>query len=62
MEAYGMFYAAHNAIKNRPIYVASLKSVSDYATKEKCDKYQEYAAYTSAAVLRHIVENCLTFE
>lgn len=62
MEAYGMFYAAHNAIKNRPIYVASLKSVSDYATKEKCDKYQEYAAYTSAAVLMHIVENCLTFE
>ena len=62
MEAYGMFLAAANSIKHRPIYVASLKSVSDYATKEKNDKYQEYAAYTSAAVLRHIVLNCLSYE
>lgn len=62
MEAYGMFLAAANSIKHRPIYVASLKSVSDYATKEKNDDYQEYAAYTSAAVLRHIVENCLNYE
>lgn len=62
MEAYGMFYAAYNSIKPRPIYVASLKSVSDYGTKEKCDKFQEYAAYTSAAVLKHIIVNCLKFD
>lgn len=62
MEAYGMFLAAANSIKHRPIYVASLKSVSDYATKEKNDKYQEYAAYTSAAVLKHIVVNSLSYE
>lgn len=62
MESYGLFYAAHNSIKPRPQYVASLKSVSDYATKEKCDKYQEYASYTSAAVLKYIIENYLKFE
>lgn len=62
MEAYGMFLATANSIKHRPKYVASLKSVSDYATKEKNDKYQEYAAYTSAAVLKHIVVNCLNYD
>ena len=62
MEAYGMFLAVANSIKHRPVYVASLKSVSDYATKEKNDKYQEYAAYTSAAILKHIVMNCLSYE
>lgn len=62
MEAYGLFYAAAKGFKPRPIYTASLKSVSDYGTKEKCDKYQEYAAYTSAAVLKYIVQNCLCFD
>lgn len=62
MEAYGLFYAAAKGFKPRPIFTASLKSVSDYATKEKNDKYQEYAAYTSAAVLKHIVINCLSYE
>ena len=62
MEAYGMFYAASKGFKPRPVITASLKSVSDYGTKEKCDKYQEYAAYTSAAVLKHIVMNCLSYE
>ena len=62
MESYGLFYASAKGFKPRPIYTASLKSVSDYGTKEKCDKYQEYAAYTSAAVLKHIVENYLKFD
>ena len=62
MEAYGLFYAAAKGFKPRPIYTASLKSVSDYGTKEKCDKYQEYAAYTSAAVLKHIIENYLKYD
>lgn len=62
MEAYGLFYAAAKGFKPRPIFTASLKSVSDYGTKEKCDKYQEYAAYTSAAVLKHIIEKCLKFD
>lgn len=62
MESYGLFYASAKGFKPRPIYTASLKSVSDYGTKEKCDKYQEYAAYTSAAVLKHIIESYLKFD
>lgn len=61
MESYGMFYAACNAIKPLPKFVASLKSVSDFADAEKNDKYQEYAAYTSAALLKYIIENELKF-
>ena len=61
MEAYGMFYAAENAISPRPKIVASLKSVSDYATKNKNDNYQDYASYTSNALLKHIVQNYLQF-
>lgn len=61
MEAYGMFYAADNAINPRPKIVASLKSVSDYATKKKNDKFQDYASYTSSALLKYIVQNCLSY-
>ena len=61
MEAYGMFYAAENAIGPRPQVVASLKSVSDYATKSKSDKYQDYASYTSVALLKYIMLNSLQY-
>lgn len=61
MEAYGMFYAAENAIGPRPQVVASLKSVSDYATKSKSDKYQDYASYTSVALLKYIMLNLLQY-
>ena len=62
MESYGLFYASAKGFKPHPVYTASLKSVSDYGTKEKCDKYQEYAAYTSSAVLKHIILNYLKFD
>lgn len=62
MESYGMFYAAENAIAPRPIYVASLKSVSDFATIEKNNDYQDYASYTSAALLKHLVLNVLNYQ
>ena len=61
MESYGMFYAAANAIKPLPKIVASLKSVSDFADVKKNDNYQEYASYTSAALLKHIITNELDF-
>lgn len=61
METYGMFYAAANAIKPLPKIVASLKSVSDFANVKKNDNYQEYAAYTSAALLKHILINELEY-
>lgn len=44
------------------MYTASLKSVPDYVTKEKNIKYQEYEAFTSAAVFKHVVMNCLSYE
>ena len=61
MESYGMFYAACNAIKPLPKIVASIKSVSDFADIKKNDNYQEYASYTSAALLKYILENELSF-
>ena len=61
MEAYGMFYAASCAIKPLPKFVASLKSVSDFADIQKNDNYQEYASYTSASLLKYIIENELDY-
>lgn len=61
MESYGMFYASENAISPRPEIVASLKSVSDFATVEKNNDYQDYAAYTSAALLKYILINELKY-
>lgn len=61
MESYGMFYAASSAIKPLPQIVASIKSVSDFADIKKSDDYQEYASYTSAALLKHILLNELDF-
>jgi nucleoside phosphorylase len=61
MESYGMFYAASSAIKPLPKIVASIKSVSDFADIKKSDDYQEYASYTSAALLKHILLNELDY-
>lgn len=41
MESYGVFYAAEHAHYLKPVYTASLKSVSDLADKEKADNYQQ---------------------
>lgn len=49
MEAYGVYAAARMAANPRPLFV-SMKSVCDYGDFLKDDKYQKYAAYTSAAV------------
>ena len=61
MESYGVFYAAEHSHLLKPIYTASFKSASDLADKEKTDKYQQYASYTSAALLKYIIENELDF-
>lgn len=50
MEAYGVYCAVRKASRPRPL-VFSAKSVCDYATFLKDDKYQKYAAYTSACVV-----------
>lgn len=62
MESYGVFYAAEHAHYLRPLYTASFKSVSDLADKDKTDKYQAYASYTSAALVKYIIENELDYD
>ena len=58
METYGVFAAAEECSSPRPI-AFSLKSVVDFADGEKNDRYQTYAAFTSAEVLRHFAETYL---
>ena len=62
METYGVFYAAEHAHYLKPIYTASFKSASDLADKDKTDTYQPYASYTSAALMKHIIENELVYD
>lgn len=50
MEAYGIIYAAKHATKPKPEPLV-IKSVCDFADKEKNDGFQSYAAYTSAQFL-----------
>ena len=59
MEAYGVYYAATHAPLPRPMFV-SLKSVCDFADNEKNDKFQHYAAYTSASVLDLLLRRLLS--
>lgn len=55
MEIYGMYAAAHRASNPQPQPFA-LKAVCDFADSGKDDDYQQYAAYTSANVLRLLME------
>lgn len=55
MEIYGVYSAASSSPEPRPI-TFSLKSVCDHADNQKNDKYQKYAAYTSAQVVREFFE------
>lgn len=61
MEGYGVFYAANNSARPRPVYTVLIKSVSDYADPEKSDNYQDYAMYTSAQVAKQIICNYLEY-
>jgi nucleoside phosphorylase len=47
MEAYAIYAAARNANRPKPVPLA-MKAVCDYGNYLKDDKYQKYAAYTSA--------------
>lgn len=53
MEAYAVMASADFACKPAPIPIA-IKSVCDYADAEKNDKWQSYAAYTSAAFFNRL--------
>lgn len=54
METYGVFSAATIAPEPRPLF-ASMKSICDFADSWKNDRYQEYAAHTSAALMWEFV-------
>ncbi|MFC1916867.1 hypothetical protein ACFLX1_01885, partial [Chloroflexota bacterium] len=58
METYAIFAAAQESAMPRPT-VFTMKSVVDFADYEKDDRYQYYAAYTSAQVLAHFVQTYL---
>lgn len=55
MEVYGMYSAAYGASQPQPLPFA-LKAVCDFADPEKGNDHQRYAAYTSANVLRLLME------
>lgn len=55
MEVYGMYAAASVSSRPQPLPFA-LKAVCDFADPDKNDKHQRYAAYTSANVLRLLME------
>lgn len=55
MEAYAIFCAAKYAAAPAPKAFA-IKSVCDHADANKDDKWQKYAAYTSAAYLTHWID------
>lgn len=56
METYGVFYAAEVAPKPRPVAI-SLKSVCDFADETKDDRFQTYAAFTSARYFYQFAKN-----
>lgn len=58
MEAYGVFAAAQDAPAPQPKVVV-LKSVCDFADEDKNDDYQDYASYTSASLVKLLVESYL---
>lgn len=60
MESYSIFVAAAEAPCPQP-RAFSLKSVCDFADEFKSDDHQAYAAYTSAAALKLMVEEYLPF-
>ncbi len=58
MESYGVFFAARSLCDSNPKAIC-IKSVSDFAGDDKDDKFQPYAAYTSARFTKHMILNVL---
>lgn len=58
MEAYGMYYASQQSINPKPIPIC-MKSISDFANKDKSDEHQEYAAFISAQFVKIFVTGTL---
>ncbi|WP_316190930.1 histidine kinase [Bradyrhizobium sp. SZCCHNS2096] len=58
MEAYGVVLACKGSGKPRPLSLI-MKSVCDFADKDKVDDFQEYAAHTSTLLLHKIAPKIL---
>jgi nucleoside phosphorylase len=58
METYGMFFAARNSTVQNPSAI-SIKSISDFADRDKTDEFRNYAAFTSARYAHHFVLTAL---
>ena len=58
MEAYGVAYAAGEAVEPRP-YAIIAKSICDFADGRKDDKYQKFAAYTSCEFIKYLITSAL---
>ena len=56
METFGLYYAAEHSAEPKSKAI-SIKSVSDYGSRDKNDSYQKYAAYTSASFIYHFILN-----
>lgn len=56
MEVYGMYFAATNCSKPKPLAIA-IKSVADFANQNKEDLYQNYASYTSSRIMYEFILN-----
>lgn len=62
MEAYGLMAAAEYATESKYTDAIAIKSVCDFANPKKNNKWQKYAAYTSALFAFKLIINELTFE
>ena len=56
MEIYGMYFSCKHTSTPRPENFLAVKSVCDFADADKNDRFQDYAAYTSASFLKIIIE------
>lgn len=56
METFGVYYAADHSPEPKTKAI-SIKSVSDFGDGSKNDKFQKYAAYTSASFIYHFIMN-----
>lgn len=58
METYAVYYTANNTYNAKPIFF-SIKTVCDYANRDKNDKYQQYAAYISTHFFMEIIHDII---
>lgn len=56
METYGVYYSAEHSPEPKTKAI-SIKSVSDFGDGSKDDKFQRYAAYTSASFIYYFIMN-----